>query len=299
MQYIVILFSLLTLLSPSICKASNILYNQTFEEAGWESEFTGSSTWGDNITRTTNDPHGGSYALRWNQDATRTDPITGLDGIGNTVLDWRGGGSISANTPNEICFVFYFRHDNYTNTAGDGQAKKLCYLVDDTYGVQAMYLRNQLGTAQLRMAYSNGGYSDAWATSNWGYTSIELRNENVGYALDGAWRKCQIYFNYTEHYFQIWIDDYLMYPQHETYTANFPTEAAEGKVVYNPSLNLKYKGIQYFYYDQSRDLSGAADGDGYYAGIQIDDLAVYDGIPCDNSMEITGSLQISGSLNIS
>jgi len=89
MKRLLLVIALLLLCSTA--SASSLIYSQDFESADWADDFTGVGSWSDNITRTTNDPNNGTYAIRWNQDATRVDPITSLQGIGNSVFDWRRG----------------------------------------------------------------------------------------------------------------------------------------------------------------------------------------------------------------
>ena len=97
----------LMMISTSSLGASKIA-EQTFEADGWQSQFTGQSSWEDYITTTNHDPYAGSYCIRWNQDASRIDPITGLQGIGNSLFDWRGGTNIVPLTPNGGFFRMAF-----------------------------------------------------------------------------------------------------------------------------------------------------------------------------------------------
>lgn len=271
---------LMLLLVPGIALGQNLLATQDFESAGWETQFTGEASWGDNITRTANEPASGSYCVRWNQDATRTDPITGLVGIGSSLFDWRGGIDLVAQTPNEMYFSMKFRHDDYHNESDGGDSpRKLFYITDETYGIQGMYFRSQQGTDGIGLVYANGGYSDQWARDNWGYSTMPLTAASDSAGLDGEWRKIDMYWNYDENYVMVWMDGELLMPAHATYIANYPAEASEGKIIWEPGFDLHTQGIQIMYFDQSRDLLNEADETGYAAGVQIDDLEYWDGIP--------------------
>ena len=82
---------------------------------------------------------------------------------------------------------------------------------------------------------------------------------------------------------QVWFDGKLMLPSggnsNQAYWQKFPVAAAAGKIHWSPDLTLHYKGFQLFYYDRHRDLSGEMDRSGYYSGIQVDDLEVWNGLP--------------------
>ncbi len=267
--------------------AGDLLGSQGFESPGWESQFTGQGTWGDNITRAAHEPYSGSYCLRWNQYGPpngRNDPITGLPGIGNSLLDWRGGTDIVGQTPHEMYFSMRFRHDDYSNSAGFGDsARKLFYLVDQAYNVGAMYLKFQLGTVRPHMSYGNGAYNENWAYDNWGYNNMFFQPSGISASLNGDWRRCEIYFNYDQHYFMLWFDGVLMLPadwgSNLTYWERFPADAAAGRIKYDPSLNLHFKGFQIGYFAHTFDCVNCNDDSEYYCGFQIDDLEVWNGMP--------------------
>jgi hypothetical protein len=266
-------------------EAGVLIGSQDFENGDtWKTEFTGQGTWGDHVVAIDNDCLEGQYCLRWNQDKHRVDPITGLLGEGSPTLDWRADRDIGVNTPDEMFFSMDFRHDDYNNDA-PRVARKLLYFIDEQYNHTAMYMAGQLGTNTPKLTYNNGApYSSQWARDNWGYTSMYLTNPNVDPTLDGEWRKFEVYFNYNEKYVQIWFDGYLMLPgtgSNEDYWSLYPELAAEGKIIWDPTLDLHYEGFQLFYYDSDRDLENEVDQTGYYAGVQVDNLEVWDGLPPD------------------
>lgn len=278
-----------------LCLAADKIASQTFEAPGWESEFTGQSHWGENMARTTHDPHSGSYALRWNQFGDpnpRTDPITGKPGQGWTLLDWRGGVNIPNLTPNEMFFRMSFRHDDYANDIPFGTAtRKLFYLVDVVHNVGAMFMSRQLGVNVPYLSYTNGGYSEGWANSNWGYKCMYLQHPNVQASLNGDWRMCEFYINYDEHYVQVWFDGNLMKPNttaNAIYWERFPEDAAAGRIRYDPNLSLHFKGFQIGHFDPPYDCENCRDESEYYAGFQIDDLEVWNGIPGTTTPESPG-----------
>jgi len=253
-------------------QAATQLATQTFESTGWESQFTGSSTWTNHVDRTTSNPNNGSYALRGNQQQGTTDGVSGLSGLGNALLDWRGNGTIVADTPNEMYFSYWFRHDDY-NWNDDGSGK-LFYFVDPTYSIQGMYYAQQLQEDRdtIRITYSNGGYSSDWArlAENWGYSSLQLGNVNISGSM-GDWKHFEYYINYNDHYFMQWINGYLLTPTNGKYP--------DGKIYFDPNLSIHWQGFQLFYAN-SIDVGTATDGaTGYAAGWQIDDLEVWNGLP--------------------
>ncbi len=126
-------FALVSLFATGPALAATRLAYQDFESEGWQSQFIDQSVWEDHITRTTHDPYAGSYCLRWNQNEYRVDPITGLQGIGNSTLYWAGGTDIVSQTPNGVFFRMAFRHDDYNNSREWGGPRKLGYIVDDYY----------------------------------------------------------------------------------------------------------------------------------------------------------------------
>ena len=266
--------------TTSAASASSLIYSQNFESAGWESDFTGSGTWGDHVARVTDSPYEGTYSLRGNQLPAVTDTLTSLAGHANPLLDWRGGGSIVALTPNELYFSYRFRHDDYNHDLdddGSGEGK-LVFFVDDTYSIQGMYLNNQLAQRNsLRLKYSNGGYSDSWASTNWGYTSLTLTNANVSGNTSGTWRRLEYYINYDDKYVQFWVDGNIMKSSKHG-NPSYPKLTSDGKSYYDPALTLKTKGFQFFWV-RAGNIDESTDGTGYYAGWQIDDLQVWDGMP--------------------
>ncbi len=270
--------------------AAELLVIQDFENPGWESQFTGQSSWGDNVARTTHAAQNGSFSLRWNQDDHRTDPITGLVGIGNALLDWRGGIDLVASTPHELYFSMWFRHDDYTSEAGfSNSARKLFYIVDDQYNVGGMYVKFQGGTVGLQISYANGGYPDQWARDNWGYSGMAMSAPGVLPSTSGTWRKVEMYWNYDAHYLMMWLDGVLLMPQDPDYKLNYPADAAAGRVLWDPTLTLHARGMQMMYYDSDRDLVNGTDGSGFYAGVQIDDLEFWNGLPSSPDMpEVPG-----------
>ena len=289
---------LLLLMSSTALGATRIAY-QNFEDASWKDEFTGESSWVGWMARVGYAPSAShplpdlyldprvdeysGYALRWNQDSVRFDPITGRNNAGHeyydsTLLDWRGNFDIASRTPNELYFSMRFRHDDYNNDAEE-QARKLFYCVDQTYNVGAMLVGMQAGNAMPRLSYENGGYSEAWAITNWGNGTLWFNNSNVSPSLDGDWRQFEFYINYSQHYVQLFLDGYVLYPNNSTYWGLYPEDAAAGRIRLDPSLNLRFIGFQIGYFDQSRDCLNCADQTGYYAGFQIDELEIWDGFP--------------------
>ena len=278
------------------------LYYQGFEEDGWQSEFTGQSVWEDHVARVTHEPHSGSYCLRGNQMAGVIDPITGLPGKGNPLLDWRGAGyDIHTRTPHEMYFSYWFRHDDYDwPSSEDNGEGKLMYLIDVTHNVRAMYLGRQFAKGSLRIRYSNGGYSDRWAwcsdsyhgdclecraagtCDNWGYSSLTLTNSNVFPSADGQWRHFEYYINYDEHYFSTWIDGHKLADSKGIYP--------DGNIHYDSGLDLHWKGFQLFYASigDGRNFKDCEDQTGHCVGWQIDDLEVWDGMPDSQPLVLHG-----------
>jgi hypothetical protein len=264
--------------------AAKLLYKQGFESQGWESDFTGQGTWGDHVKRTTHKPHSGSYCLRGNQKEGRKDPITGLYGIGNPLLDWRGkSDDILQQTPNEAYFSFWFRHDSYNSSGEDG---KLLYFIDKKHSVRAMYIGHQLAnTKNLTVKYSNGAYSNDWAREHWGYSTVTLGNNNIKSSLsDGKWHHFEYYINYQNHFFRIWVDGYLMRPISHPEKDGDGFEITSGKIYYNPSLDIHWVGFQIFYAStgDNRNFNTCSDAAGYCIGWQLDDLELWNGMPDGN-----------------
>ncbi|MEF3691441.1 MAG: hypothetical protein V3574_00095 [Candidatus Moraniibacteriota bacterium] len=255
--------------------ASEKISEQNFENDDWENQFTGSTTWSGKVLRTNSNAMNG-YSIRGNQKNGVIDPITGGSGMGNYLLDWRGNGDLVNLTPNEMYFSYWFRHDDYNwNDLGNG---KLFYFVDSQYSIGAMYYAQQLqeGRDTLRITYANGGYSSTWAQleQNWGYSSLQLGNENVTGKM-AQWRHFEYYINYQEHYFTQWIDGYLLKPTNGRYS--------DGKIYYDPGLDIHWQGFQLFYAAYDVDVANSTDGiSGYAAGWQIDDLEIWNGMPVDD-----------------
>lgn len=256
---------------PNYLMAATLLSSQDFEEDGWEAQFTGSSTWGGKIGRTISNSRNG-LSLRGNQKAGVTDPITGGIGMGNYLLDWRGDGNLVNLTQNEMYFSYWFRHDDYNwNDSGNG---KLFYFVDDKYSIGAMYYAQQFqeGRDTIRITYANGNYSSDWAQlpENWGYSSLQLGNSEIVGSM-GEWRHFEYYINYQEHYFMQWLDKKLLIPINGKYS--------DGKIYYDPNLDIHWEGFQLFYAAYDVDVANATDRTEYAAGWQIDDLEVWDSLP--------------------
>ena len=270
-----------------------LICSQDFEDIEWTqggigNEFTGWNTWNDHAGITNSNPHNGQGSLRWNQDSSRTDPILGKQGLGNILLDYRGpNNEILGLTGNEMYMSFWFRHDEYGNNAGySDSARKLFYMVDEEHGVQAMYIKFQHGTESIRLSYANGGYGDDWARDNWGYSGMSFDMSGVDSpGLDGEWVKFAMYVNYVEHYYEFWINGEKLYTANSgsmaTYWNTHPEDAALGRTKWDPNLNLHYKGFQFGYFDQNRDCVNCEDivSGNYHAGIQIDDIEVWDEMP--------------------
>jgi len=266
-----VLTALVGLLSVSASAATR-LYYQGFETTGWESQFTGRSTWEDHVVRVSNAPRSGSYALRGNQNIWRIDPITGAYGLSNNLLDWRGGYDIATKTPNEMYFSYWFRHDDHTWAGSESGDGKLFYFVDTNYNTGAMYIGGQLANSNLTITYANGSYSSDWARleENWGYSKLYLSHPNVSPSTSGQWRHFEYYINYNQHYFTFWIDGNRLIANEGRYP--------DGKLYYDSNLNIHWKGIQFFYIHAAQ-VDQSSDGTGYYNGWQIDDLEVWDGMP--------------------
>ena len=229
-------------------QAGQLLSSQGFEEDGWEAEFTGENTWGDNVARVSKNPRSGLHALRGNQLSSYKDPLTGLYGSASPILDWRGRVDVASQTPNEMYFSYWFRHDDYDhNLLDDGSGEgKLVFLVDERHSTKAMYINNQLaGSDTLRLSYGNGAYSFDWARKNWGYSELYLGNPNVKGSTDGNWMKFSYYVNYKESYLKIWVNDQIMMSsKHGSMFAALPSD---GRIYFDPGLGLKTKGFQFLY----------------------------------------------------
>jgi hypothetical protein len=268
-----------TVLAPSVGEGK-MLYSLGFESTGWEDEFTGQSAWGDHLARTSNAPHSGAYSLRGNQIKGKIDGITGLPGIASPILDWRGGGRIASRTPDELYFSYWFRHDDYNHRLeNDGSGEgKLMYFIDETYGAKAMYLNNQLAAnSTLRLRYSNGGYKDNWGRTHWGFAYVNLTNPNVRAGTEGNWIQFEYYINYKEKFIKIWVNGRIMKSSKHGDPA-YPMLPADGRIYYDPKLDLRIKGLQFFW-TRSTNIDSSTNRVGYAAGWQIDDLEVWNGMP--------------------
>lgn len=270
----------------STTEGAHLLYRQDFESDGWQDEFTGRDTWEGSVAVVTHEPHGGVRSLRGNQFASVVDPITGLPGRGNPLLDWRGAGhDIHELTPHQMYLSYWFRHDDYTFD-GEGEGKLLYFVDANGCGVQEMYLGGQLHQRALAIAYQNGCAGNEWAycfgdtcdacradgtCDNWGYSALWLQHPEAPPG-DGAWRHLEYFVDYDARYFQFWIDGHVM-ADDERYT--------DGRIAYGPERTFHWQGIQFFYAStgDGRDLAGCVDGEGTCGGWQLDDLEVWDGLP--------------------
>lgn len=266
---------------------AQLLYRQDFEADGWESEFTGRETWEDHVAVVTHEPHGGLRSLRGNQLASVVDPITGLPGVGNALLDWRGAGyDIAERTPHQMYFSYWFRHDGYTY--GSGNEGKLFYFVDANGCALDAYFGGQLHSRGLAIAYNNGCMSNHWAhctdsedeceacradgtCDNWGYSTLWLENPAVSPG-PGSWRRFEYFIDYDERYFTVWVDGHLVADDERF---------VDGRIPYGPEREFHWTGFQLFYAStgDGRDYADCVDGEGACAGWQIDDLEVWDGLP--------------------
>ncbi len=267
-----------------------LLYRQDFESDGWQDEFTGRSTWEPRVAVVTHAPHGGARSLRGNQMADVVDPITGLPGRGNVLLDWRGAGhDIHERTPHELYFSYWFRHDDFSY-AGEGEGKLLYFVDAEGCSTRAMYLGGQLHQRDLFIAYDNGCGSNRWAhcansvhgadvcdpcradgtCDNWGYSGLYLRNPEVAPAA-GLWRHFEYHVDYGARRMRFWVDS------HPITHARYP----DGRIAYGPERTFRWTGFQLFYASTSdgRDFPECVSGEGACAGWQIDDLEVWDGMP--------------------
>ena len=269
---------------------ARLLYHQGFEADGWESEFTGRSTWAGSVAVVTHEPRSGARSLRGNQLAGVVDPITGLPGRGNPLLDWRGGGDIAARTPHQMYFSYWFRHDDYQYT-GSGEGKLLYFVDGNGCGIQEMYFGGQLIQRGLAIAYDNGCGSNLWAhcassyhgaevcdpcradgtCDNWGYSTLWLEHPEVEPGV-GIWRHFEYFIDYDDRYFQVWIDGQIV-----TDEERYP----DGRIAYGPERTFHWQGFQLFYAStgDGRDLAGCVEGEGTCGSWQIDDLEVWDGLP--------------------
>ncbi|MCY0989308.1 hypothetical protein OV203_19370 [Nannocystis sp. ILAH1] len=266
---------------------AQLLYRQDFEAEGWEEEFTGRPTWEGHVAVVTHEPHGGSRSLRGNQFASVTDPITGLPGIGNALLDWRGAGhDIAERTPHQMYFSYWFRHDDFTYAAGN--EGKLFYFVDANGCQLDAYFGGQLHSRDLAIAYNNGCQSNQWAhctgaddvceacradgtCDNWGYSALWLQHPAVSPG-PGSWRRFEYFIDYDERYFTVWVDGHVVADDERF---------VDGRIPYGPEREFHWTGFQLFYAStgDERDYAECVDGEGVCAGWQIDDLEVWDGLP--------------------
>ncbi|AKF11620.1 hypothetical protein [Sandaracinus amylolyticus] len=267
-----------------------LLYRQDFEADGWQGDFTGRATWEGHVAVVTHEPHGGLRSLRGNQLASVVDPITGLPGIGNALLDWRGAGhDIAERTPHQMYFSYWFRHDDFAY--GAENEGKLLYFVNATGSGSCQldaYFGGQLHSRNIAVVYNNGCASNHWAhcteddetcaacradgtCDNWGYSSLWLQHPEVAPG-PGRWRRFEYFIDYDERYFTIWIDGHLV-ADDERYV--------DGRIAYGPERTFHWTGFQLFYAStgDGRDYADCVDGEGVCAGWQIDDLEVWDGLP--------------------
>ncbi|MBZ5709718.1 hypothetical protein [Nannocystis pusilla] len=265
---------------------AQLLYRQDFEADGWEDDFTGRQTWEDRVAVVTHEPHGGTRSLRGNQFASIVDPITGLSGTGNALLDWRGAGhDIAERTPRQMYFSYWFRHDDYTY--GEGNEGKLLYFFDANGCALDAYFGGQLHSRGLAIAYNNGCQSNHWAhctgsdevceacredgtCDNWGYSALWLEHPEVSPGT-GSWRRFEYFIDYDERYFTVWVDGHLVTDE----------RFLDGRIPYGPEREFHWTGFQLFYAStgDGRDYAQCVDGEGVCGGWQIDDLEVWDGLP--------------------
>jgi len=279
--------------------SANLIASQDFEQDGWQSEFRNSEDWEDHANRTTHDPYAGSYSLRWNQFEGRVDPITGLPGEGGIALDWRGGTNFVSQSPNGGFVRMAFRHDDYNNDQ-EARSRKLMYIVDDwsaTYGghYNGLYVGRQFGNLDVKLS-GNNYLSDTLATEIWGgptmWTTCDTRP-----GLNGEWVVFELYIDYNENYAQMWMNGDILRPTNQFYLDNYPELAAEGKILLidHPYTDAwRIRGITPMYFDAPRDCLNCYDETEYYAGVQIDNLEFWDGIPSGGQTSFCGDGSCNG-----
>ena len=253
-----------TLLFSNPAFSANLIHKLDFESTGWEDSFR-SGSWEGKVTRTTSNPHSGSYSLRGNlMEARGTDPITGLDCEANPQLEYVGN-DISSQTPNEIYIKYWRRFDDANWDGTENGYGKGEYLTDDEDSVKAFYTRMAWGPNNYALS-QNGAYWDFCNDDeNWGYSKAYFAGPDPGGA-DGQWHKFEFYVNYKENYIKMWVDDILL-------TSD---DATNGQLPLPEEFHLR--GLQLLYV-HSAQVSQSTDGEGYACGYQFDDIEVWDGIP--------------------
>jgi hypothetical protein len=262
--------------------SASLITSQNFEAAGWEGDFTGQGAWGNNVARAANAPASGTYALRGNQLAAVTDPITGLSGNPSPTLDFRGNGNIAAQTPDGCYYKFQFRHDDYNQVfVNDGSDEgKLLWFVDELYGITGMFINKQLVRDNtLELVYNNGAaYGQQWASDNWGYLKLYMSNAALTFGANGAWHTFEYYINYAEKYVQVWVDGLILTSSKHGDAQYAGILTADGRSYYDPALTLKTIGFQHWWV-RTNNIAQSTDSTGTRAGWQLDDLEVWDGNP--------------------
>jgi len=286
-----IFFVVVLALVSGAAYGQDLIYSEDFEGTDYQDSFRG-ALWS-YVTRSDTLAHGGDYCLRGNLMDSATDPITGLPGNNNPLLEFDANGAIEATADSGSVFVRYYRRFDDCTWDGTAEGKgKGEYFTDATIGTGGFYSSMMYspgdGYPNFTFSANNSTWID-WSVINWGSTKSYLNNlewSGVDQA-DGQWHKFEFFFDYENDTFEAWMDDVRLDPV-GAYTAYYP----DGKIPLHPDFVLR--GLQFLYVADSQ-VSASTDGSGYAVGYQFDDIEVWDAIP---SGDTGGSESITAPTNL-
>lgn len=272
-------------LSAAPSFAANRLYYEDFESDGWEER----GAWSGNETsypdtyfagRVANNPHDGSYALRWNLMASRGqggDPVLGSDFwcYSGPTAECRFG-NVTGSTPDTL-FVRYWGRLDAANWAGSsgttGFYGKWGYFTEEVDGVLSLYTSpgSQANPAAHNWGCNVGSrMNPSWIMENWngGASAAYASHAPSTVEPDGQWHKYEILVDYINNTIELWFDDSKVKNQYYS-TGKFPIHP-----------QWKMRGINFWHANGNKtDLSTDGPSGEYACGAQVDDIEAWDGLP--------------------
>lgn len=276
MRYIVALA--MALLLPQAVAAATLVCSEDFESTGWESNFR-SGAWSGKVARVDTLAHGGTWALRGNlMEAGGNDPITGLPGEGNPVMEFA---CFTGDTPDTVYISFWMRLDGATWSGPTSGMGKTMYITDDNVSTTAYYFTADHVPNAARL--SDNGAWQAWCFTNWGYPRAYLGQPEVDPGgPDNQWHQYELMADYINNDIRFWIDGVQLDARGSR--AHY---YLDGIVPIHPDFHMR--GLQLLYVANAQ-VSTSSDGTGYACGYMFDDFEVWDGMPSGGGSPPPGNI---------
>jgi hypothetical protein len=265
-RFIAMYVAIISIFFVSIGYAASLIAREDFEDQDFADFFhAANSSYWNQYSIVTSNPHSGSYSLRGNACGGCIDPITGKAGNNRTNLNFGNGGSnpalgtsfdLDSLHNDELYFDFWMKYDSNFDTADGYSSNKIWW----------MQFEGDTNTYYVQFRGTSLSFYDETGYQRESYRAISPN------AVDGQWHRFRVYMRYNTSgsdngILRVWFDSSEL------------VNISNCKYLTTSSGKMSRVAFGYFHNNASSS-----------SGWQIDDIEIWDGLPSSNKSDDSDKL---------